>query len=60
MAFDELSALTVLTNELTAEDIIRIKNEVGIPEGLCKDITQESNFINAMKQWKGEIPTSSI
>ena len=56
MAFDEISALNDLTNELTAEDIIRIKNEIGIPEGLCKDITQGYNFINAMKQWKGRDP----
>ena len=56
MAFDEISALSDLTNELTAGDIIRIKNEIGIPEGLCKDITQGSNFINAMKQWKGRNP----
>ena len=56
MAFDEISALNDLTTELTAEDIIRIKNEIGIPEGLCKDITQGFNFINAMKQWKGRDP----
>ena len=56
MAFDEISALNDLTTELTAEDIIRIKNEIGLPEGLCKDITQGSNFINAMEQWKGRDP----
>ena len=56
MAFDEISALSDLTNELTAGDIIRIKNEIGIPEGLCRDITQESNFILAMKQWKERDP----
>ena len=56
MAFDEISALNDLTIELTAEDIIRIKNEIGIPEGLCKDITQGYSFINAMKQWKGRDP----
>ena len=56
MAFEEISALTELTSELTAGDIIRIKNEIGIPEGLCKDITQESNFIHAMKRWKGRDP----
>ena len=56
MAFDEICALSDLTNQLTAEDIKQIKNEIGIPEGLCEDITLGYNFINAMKQWNGRDP----
>ena len=56
MASDEISASKELTSELTAGDILHIKDEIGIPEGLCSNITQESNFIIAMRQWRGRDP----
>ena len=46
MASEEIAALKELTSELTAGDILHIKDEIGIPEGLCSNITQESNLYN--------------
>ena len=53
MNFEELNALNELSKQLKEQEIIRIKNESGIPEGLCEDITQETNFLIAMKKWSG-------
>ena len=52
----ELSALTELSRELTATDCIRIRNAIGLPEGLSEDAKEGFLFLIAFKQWRGHRP----
>ena len=52
----ELSALTELSRELTAIDCIRIRNAIGLPEGLSEEAKQGFLFLIAFKQWRGHRP----
>ena len=52
----ELSALTELSSELTATDYIRIRNAIGLPEGLSEEAKQGFLFLIAFKQWRGHRP----
>ena len=56
MDIAELTALTELSNELTVVNIKQIRNEIGIPEALCEDMSQVTNFLFAIKKWKGHNP----
>ena len=52
----ELSALTELSRELTATDCIRIRNAIGLPEGLSEEAKEGFLFLIAFKQWRGHRP----
>ena len=52
----ELSALTELSRELTAIDCIRIRNAMGLPEGLSEEAKEGFLFLIAFKQWRGHRP----
>ena len=52
----ELSALTELSSQLNTADITQIRNEIGIPEGLCEGVTQGIQFIYAIKKWNQRNP----
>ena len=52
----ELSALTELSRELTAIDCIRIRNAIGLPEGLSEEAKEGFLFLIAFKQWRGHRP----
>ena len=52
----ELSALTELSRELTAIDCIRIRNVIGLPEGLSEEAKEGFLFLIAFKQWRGHRP----
>ena len=56
MDISGLTALTELSNELTIDNIKQIRNEIGIPEGLCEDLSQITNFIFAIKRWNQHNP----
>ena len=56
MDFSELIALTELSNELAIADIKQIRNEIGIPESLCEDLSQVTNFLFAIKRWTRHNP----
>ena len=40
-------------NELKPEEIMRIMNELKVPEELCQEIEQGSSFIAVLKKWSG-------
>ena len=52
----ELAALTELSRELTAIDCIRIRNAIGLPEGLSEEAKEGFLFLIAFKQWRGHRP----
>ena len=52
----ELSALTELSSQLNTADITQIRNEIGIPEGLCEGVTQGIQLIYAIKKWNQRNP----
>ena len=56
MNIQELVALKELSNELKANDIKQITDFIGIPEGLCQEITEGSNFLTTLKKWSGHNP----
>ena len=56
MNIQELFALKELSNQLKANDIKQITDFIGIPEGLCQEITEGSNFLTTLKKWSGHNP----
>ena len=56
MDISKLTALTELSNELTIPDITRIRNEIGIPEALCEDMSQVTTFLFGIKKWRAHNP----
>ena len=52
----ELSALTELSRELTPIDCIRIRNAIGLPEGLSEEAKEGFLFLIAFKKWRGHRP----
>ena len=52
----ELSALTELSRDLTPTDCIRIRNAIGLPEGLSEEAKEGFLFLIAFKQWRGHRP----
>ena len=51
-----LTALTELSNELTIDNVKQIRNEIGIPEALCEDLSQITNFLFAIRKWNKHNP----
>ena len=51
MEIAELKTLTELSIKLTTVDITHIQNLIGIPEGLCEEILEGTNFLFALKRW---------
>ena len=56
MDLNELSALKELSAKLTKSDIVRIKQLIEIPEGLCENISETIQFLFAIKRWKEHDP----
>ena len=56
MNIQELVALKELSNQLKANDIKQITDFIGIPEGLCQEITEGSKFLTTLKKWSGHNP----
>ena len=56
MEFAELKTLTELSVKLTTVDITHIQNLIGIPEGLCEEILEGTNFLFALKRWNKHNP----
>ena len=56
MNIQELFALKELSNQLKANDIKQITDFIGIPEGLCQEITDGSKFLTTLKKWFGHNP----
>ena len=56
MNIQELFALKELSNQLKANDIKQITDFIGIPEGLCQEITEGSKFLTTLKKWSGHNP----
>ena len=56
MNIQELVALKELSNQLKANDIKQITDYIGIPEGLCQEITEGSKFLTTLKKWSGHNP----
>ena len=56
MDLNELSALKELSAKLTKSDILRIKQLIEIPEGLCENISETMQFLFAIKSWKEHDP----
>ena len=56
MEFAELKTLTELSIKLTTVDITHIQNLIGIPEGLCEEISEGTNFLFALKRWNKHNP----
>ena len=52
----ELFGLSELSSQLKPSDISQIRDLIGIPEGLCEDVTQGIIFINGIKKWNGHNP----
>ena len=56
MNITELKGMTELSSELNRSEIIQLRNLIGIPEGLCEDISQGTHFLFAVKGWSGHNP----
>ena len=56
MNIQELVALKELSNQLKANDIKQITNLIGLPEGLCQEITEVTKFLTTLKKWSGHNP----
>ena len=56
MDFDTLNALSDLAEELTNAEVVRLQEVIGIPEGLCKEVTNQIQFLYAIQRWKGHNP----
>ena len=56
MDISGLTALAELSNELTIDNVKQIRNEIGIPEALCEDLSKITNFIFAIKRWNQHNP----
>ena len=56
MNIQELFALKELSNQLKTNDIKQITDFIGIPEGLCQEITEGSKFLTTLKRWSGHNP----
>ena len=56
MDISGLTALAELSNELTIDNVKEIRNEIGIPEALCEDLSQITNFIFAIRKWNQHNP----
>ena len=52
----ELPALKELSAKLITSDIVRIKQLIEIPEGLCENISEGIHFLFAIKRWKERNP----
>ena len=56
MEISELKTLTELSKKLTAVDTEHVQNLIGIPEGLCEEISEGTNFLFAVKRWNKHNP----
>ena len=56
MDFTELSTLTEFANQLSLREIQRIQTEIGMPEALCVSVSDGTDFVYAVKEWKGHNP----
>ena len=56
MDITKLTAMKELSAVLTPEDIIRIRNVIGIPAGLCERVTTGTQLLTAIKRWKQHNP----
>ena len=56
MDITKLTAMKELSAELTPEDIIKIRNVIGIPAGLCEGVTTGIQLLTAIKRWKQHNP----
>ena len=56
MAIAGLIELTELSNELSIDNVKQIRNEIGIPEALCEDLSHVINFLFAIKRWNKHNP----
>ena len=56
MDISKLVAMKELSAELTPEDIIKIRNVIGIPAGLCERVTTGTQLLTAIKRWKQHNP----
>ena len=56
MNLEELEALNELSTQLTAEEVNRIKLEIGMPAGLCEENSQTTEFLCAVKGWNRRNP----
>ena len=56
MNIQELFALKELSNQLKTNDIKQITDFIGIPEGLCQEITEVTKFLTTLKKWSGHNP----
>ena len=56
MNIQELFALKELSNQLKANDIEQITDLIGLPEGLCQEITEVTKFLTTLKKWSGHNP----
>ena len=50
---DELTALIELSDELNTDDIIHLRNLIGLPQGLCDDASNGPQFLSSIKRWNG-------
>ena len=56
MNLEELEALNELSSKLSAEEVKRIKVEIGMPMALCEDTSQAIEFLYAVKGWDRRNP----
>ena len=56
MDITKLTAMKELSAELTQKDIIKIRNVIGIPAGLCERVTTGTQLLTAIKRWKQHNP----
>ena len=56
MDITNLIALKELSANLTEADIIRIRDVIGIPAGLCERVTTGTQLLTAIKRWKQHNP----
>ena len=56
MDITNLIALKELSANLTEEDIIRIREVIGVPAGVCERVTTGTQLLTAIKRWKQHNP----
>ena len=56
MDITSLIAMKELSANLTEADIIRIRDVIGIPAGLCERVTTGTQLLTAIKRWKQHNP----
>ena len=56
MDLNELSALKDLSEELRKEEIVQLRNVLGIPEALSENVQEGTQFLLSLNRWSGHNP----